>query len=291
MRNRISYAVVGLMAVAIYWFGTELSDARKQALESQERFAVAMTSSGTGTWVWEISGIYPKDEHPLNNSDTVWYSPRLVAMTGQNLGSTVGSFFEILHPDDRPIVTTNLLEHFTSKGSHPYNVEYRLKHADGSYHWYEAKGSANFNANGNPTYMAGYITEIGSAKNERTLLTKVLNMAPAAIIICDEERRVLFFNTQAEVMTGYRYIDVLNKHVEDLVVPPEYKSQHIAKYSDATRRLSLDGIQEGVKPPVTTDMIRKDGSCIKIKLHLASVQYGSKYAFVACILPIDQTSK
>ena len=53
-----------------------------------------------------------------------------------------------------------------------------------------------------------------------------LNLIPDAIIIVDQNGRIVEFNQQAEIMFGYTQSELLGRLVEDLI-PEEYRGSHM----------------------------------------------------------------
>lgn len=70
---------------------------------------------------------------------------------------------KIIHPDDFDRIVDTLNGYLTGELS-TYEVEYRLKHFDGSYRWLLTKGSLFYNEKGEPSRMAGSTTDITHKK-------------------------------------------------------------------------------------------------------------------------------
>jgi len=115
----------------------------------------------------------------------------------------------LVHPDDLPR-TVAAWEQAVSTGNH-YQLEYRLKMADGSYRWYLSQALPDRGESGQITRWFGTCTEIESSKqleqsfqqqaeaqaNERQWLEAVLNLLPTPLILVDPERYCVTFSNQA----------------------------------------------------------------------------------------------
>ncbi|MBD2463204.1 PAS domain-containing protein [Oscillatoria sp. FACHB-1407] len=149
----------------------------------------------------------------------------------------------LVHPDDLQR-TVDAWSASVTTGT-PYQLEYRLKLADGSYRWYLAQALPDRDASGHITRWFGTCTEIEASKqleqklqqqadaqmNERQWLEAVLNLLPTPLILVDPEQcRVTFSNRAANAIAGVDLVkDVGTTYNEDYhckdaagqVIPPE----------------------------------------------------------------------
>jgi PAS domain S-box-containing protein len=118
-----------------------------QATDKALREAVA--GHDGGIWEWDV------------RTDDLWWSPRIYAMLGldpaaESLRS--GRFFDRLHPEDRIALTESQRRHGDSRT--PHVMQYRLRHADGRWLWFDSRGQAVFDAGGRVLRMIGFMREI-----------------------------------------------------------------------------------------------------------------------------------
>jgi PAS domain S-box-containing protein len=135
---------------------TEQKEAEDSLRRSQERFELAVRGSGVGLWDWD------------RETGESYYSPRWKAMIGYEDHEIPHGFAEWesrLHPDDcgRALAA---LRACTAGTSDEYEVEYRLRHKDGSYVWVLDRGAAVRNAAGVVTRMAGSHTVLAGRGGE-----------------------------------------------------------------------------------------------------------------------------
>lgn len=128
---------------------SERNAAIKALQVSEERYALAVDGSSDGIWDWNII------------TDKVFYSARhkeLLGVPESKVEEDVDFFRSRLHPDDIKRTWDRVQLHLDAKV--PYDIEYRLRHEDGSYRWFRARGRALWDENGIPFRMAGAITDI-----------------------------------------------------------------------------------------------------------------------------------
>jgi len=106
-----------------------------------------------GLWEWD------------NVSNELRWSQRfmdIVGLTHATFRPHVNEFSERLHPEDQDRVMKALYDHININ-TH-YDVEYRLRRADGTYIWLHAIGQAERDDKGNPSRMAGFVYDISERK-------------------------------------------------------------------------------------------------------------------------------
>jgi PAS domain S-box-containing protein len=92
-----------------------------------------------------------------------YFNPRWLAFTGRSMGQELGEqWMTNLHPDDRDGVRA----HWRSciNNGEPYQIEYRLRRADGQYRWILVRAVPRRDANGQITLWVGGATDIHEQK-------------------------------------------------------------------------------------------------------------------------------
>ncbi len=135
-------------------------DGRKRAEEalrrSEERYELAVAGSSEGLWDWDLS------------TDQLFLSPRAQELLWLSPGEPQRSRRDWIactryHPDDRPRVRRAIADHLRGRTLH-FQVEYRVQHHSGRWHWYRQRGIAVRDAQGRPTRMAGSMEDITERK-------------------------------------------------------------------------------------------------------------------------------
>ncbi|MEW5838967.1 MAG: EAL domain-containing protein [Pseudomonadota bacterium] len=175
----------------------ELVALRTQELRtSQERYQLAVEGSRDGIWDWDL------------HSGEICYSARwkeIIGYGADDLQSSIDTFFGFLHPEDRQRVQDEIERHL--KGETPiYQVEFRLRHKDGSWRWILSRGTALRDAAGKPYRMAGSHTDITEHRqNAESLLTlsTAIEQSPVSVVIADLDANIEYVNPRFTEITGY----------------------------------------------------------------------------------------
>lgn len=118
--------------------------------ESEARFSLAMRGANDGLWDWNLI------------TNETYYSPRWKSMLGyaeDEITHTPGEWLERIVPEDRERVRTAIASHLAGETDH-FECEHRIVHRDTSRRWMLSRGLAVFNRDGEPTRMAGSLTDI-----------------------------------------------------------------------------------------------------------------------------------
>ncbi|MBI4162032.1 MAG: EAL domain-containing protein [Acidobacteria bacterium] len=142
----------------IYYTGhlEDLVAKRTRALRrSEERYALAARGSNDGLWDWDL------------RRHRVYFSPRWKQNLGygrDQVGETPADWLDRVHPKDRARLEERIRNHLAGADAN-FSVEYRMRHADGTYRWMLARGMAVRNRKTGQAYrMAGSQTDIDDRK-------------------------------------------------------------------------------------------------------------------------------
>jgi two-component system sensor histidine kinase/response regulator len=128
---------------------------------SEERLRLSLEAGRMGIWDWNI----------LTN-ELAW-SDNLEPLHGFAPGTFAGTFeafLEIIHPQDREILTSAIAHAVSSGGD--YNTEFRIIWSDGSIHWMLGKGQAFVDASGKAARMIGIGMDITERKQAEEALRR-----------------------------------------------------------------------------------------------------------------------
>ena len=140
---------------------TELRLAETTARESEERWKLALESTGDGVWDWHIL------------AGTEFFSERLLQMFGfggGDLNSRPEEFDDRTHPDDLEQLLHARRDHFEGR-TPSYQSERRICCKDGTWKWVLSRGLVIArDADGRPLRMIGTFTDISSRKEAEALI-------------------------------------------------------------------------------------------------------------------------
>jgi diguanylate cyclase (GGDEF)-like protein/PAS domain S-box-containing protein len=141
----------------------DVSDRRRAdeaVRESEERYALAAQGASDGLWDWNL------------RVGSIYFSSRWKGQVGagpDELGDDPNAWIGRVHADDRKRVLADISLHLEGKTPH-LEVEYRLRHDDGSFRWMLARGLAVRDAEGRAYRMAGSQTDITDRKDAESKL-------------------------------------------------------------------------------------------------------------------------
>jgi PAS domain S-box-containing protein len=149
---------------------------------------------------------------------------------------------EFVHPDDLAEAVKRW-ERAIATGE-PYEVEFRLRRADGSYRWHVARAQAMVGADGRPVRWFGTVTDLhderetsAALERERHFLATVLDSISDAIAVCDAEGNLTranraasaFFDTAQAPLSAAEWATALQLYAEDGATPMPLEERPFAR--------------------------------------------------------------
>lgn len=124
--------------------------------ENHERFSLAVSGSSDGIWDWNI------------DENLVYFSPIFKKMLGYSdddveFRDDIYSWKDKIHPDDFPLVIGALLDYLDGESRY-FVCEHRIRKKSGEYMWGLMRARGHFNLAGEPTRLAGSLTDITERK-------------------------------------------------------------------------------------------------------------------------------
>ncbi|HEY1602687.1 MAG TPA: ATP-binding protein [Pirellulales bacterium] len=119
------------------------------ALQSaRDRFDLTVRGSSDGTWEWNAE------------TDRIYFSPRFKQLLGYEETETAAfeNFLDMIHPDDRDSVYKMVFDHFEHHV--PFAIDFRVRHRNGDYQWFHARGQAMWDQLGQATRIAGSVSNV-----------------------------------------------------------------------------------------------------------------------------------
>lgn len=122
-----------------------------------------------GSWSMNIiNGDIANPENPF------WYSEQFRKLLGfhneQDFPNSPDSYSNLLHDTDKKSVMESIY-HYVKKGTQqaPLKQEFRIRHADGSYRWFQMTVTAVFDSSQNPIVLAATALDITEQKRSREI--------------------------------------------------------------------------------------------------------------------------
>ena len=202
---------------------TARKEAEARILSIQERFSLAVAGSNDGIWDWNI---------PANQ---VYFSPRGKGSLGyaeEELADDFAEFETRLHPDERDLVLQTV-DSFLNGSIATFEIEFRLRHKDGSYRWILARAALTRDEAGAPLRMAGSHSDITARKGaeeailqEQARTQAILESVTTPLLITRLDGSLVFGNERAADMVGLGLEDL------DRFITPDF-------YADPASRQEL----------------------------------------------------
>jgi len=193
---------------------TQLSKTKEQLRLSQERFELAVKGSNDGLWDWNIA------------TDEIYFSPRWKSILGYNddeIPNHTDEWKKRIHPDDYNKTMAVLNAHLDGL-TLTFEIEYRLRHKNGSYRWILSRATCVRDPFGKPYRLAGCITDISERKQaevEQLRLTNqirlLLESTSEGIYGINSLGRCTFINNAAATMLGYSPKQLLGLNMHSLI--------------------------------------------------------------------------
>ncbi|MDX2016994.1 MAG: ATP-binding protein [Planctomycetota bacterium] len=136
---------------------------------TQDQLDRAVRGSSDGLWDWDML------------SGRVYFSTRyceMLGLTPEEIDRTYEGFVALVHEEDLARVETAIRAHL-ERGER-YEVEFRMRHADGSWRWIRTRGACERDASGKPTIFSGAHTDITGERAAREEAQRALDDLRAA---------------------------------------------------------------------------------------------------------------
>ena len=149
-------------AVRMHRAQLQAAEATRQLHESEERYRLVLEGSYDGIWDWYIC----KNEVVCND--------RLLEIVGiarEAMSTAQEAFYQLIHPDDQPHVLDAITAHLREET--PFDVEFRLRHASGSYRYCISQGRAQRDEHNMPFRMSGIVSDITPRKQAEAEIVKL----------------------------------------------------------------------------------------------------------------------
>ncbi|MCB2191385.1 MAG: PAS domain S-box protein [Deltaproteobacteria bacterium] len=140
------------------------------------------------------------------------------------------SLNQLVTPHDREQVITQVREAVRLRK--PFDLEYRIQHADGSLRWVYDRGQAFYSEDGEPQWLDGVVLDITAAKRAEEELRQAkemaenyLRMAGTILLSLDREGKIILLNKKGYEILGYQEGELRGLDWFDVCLPPAWTQQ------------------------------------------------------------------
>src|SRR3989449_2816817 len=279
--------IVAVLAALAWWSARSVdrADAKRRAAEqmlraTQARLQQVLASSTAVIYGNRVRG---KSFSPS------WVSENIIAMMGYDVQAAMdpGWWLARLHPEDRARVLAEVPALFTQDR---LTLEYRFRHADGTYRWVRDEARLLRDAGGAPVEVFGAWMDITERKRAEEALRAseerfrtLAATANDAIISADAHGDITYFNPGAERIFGYTAPEGSSMPLT-VLMPEGFRDAHRAGLA----RYLATGEAHVVGKTVELAGRRKDGTEFPLDLSLASWRGGAEVAFTGILRDITE---
>lgn len=114
-------------------------------------------------------------------------------------------------------------------------------------------------------------------------LQTIIDSAPDAVITMDTEGRVIDWNRKAEKMFGWSREEVLSKKIVTLIIPPQYRAQHI----NGLRLFRATGKGCVLNQQMVFTALRRGGQEFPVEITITQVDWNGQIIFNAFVRDIS----
>ena len=176
----------------------------KNLTQNQENLNQAQRLSNIGHW-----------ELDLINNELYWSDEvyRIFGLTPQEFGATYEAFLQYVHPDDHNLVNNSYSKSIENISS--YEIRHRVVTKQGDIKFVEERCNHEIDSNGKVIRSIGTVHDITQRvqyEKDLQLASNVFKYSSDAIIITDENNKIITLNKAFEDLTGYSLSEVKGKN-------------------------------------------------------------------------------
>jgi len=232
-------------------------------------------------WIWETDVNWRYTYCSDNVTDVLGYSPE------EMLGKTL---FDFMDPGEKEKCKSLFSEIAGGKKS-MRDLENWYLSKNGHYVCLKTSGIPTFNEKGEITGYVGVDTDITELQHAREALKKseeqfriISSAANDAIIMIDNEGKVVYWNRMARKMFGYTNQEILGKQFHPILLPDHL----FEKYNKGFAHFKQTGQGSAINKTYELTAVKKEGVEIPVEVSISAVQIDNKWHAVAIVRDITE---
>jgi len=194
---------------------TDRKKAENEILRKNQLLSFAEKITMMGNWQWDTI-----------TNDVLW-SANLYNIFGveANTAITYDTYFSFVHPEDKEKVTAHVLKSIEDKKF--IDLVHRIQLTDGTVKTIQLLAEIILDKMGNVIELIGTCQDVTEQRMAENKFRGLLESAPDAMVIVNEEGKIQLANKQAEKLFGYPTEELFGKSVE-ILIPNRFAGTHSA---------------------------------------------------------------
>jgi diguanylate cyclase (GGDEF)-like protein/PAS domain S-box-containing protein len=197
----------------------------------------------------------------------------------------------VVHPDDEAAT----LEAWTTAVStgRTYDIEHRIKRADGNFQWHLSRGVPLRDAQGKIVKWFGTATNIheqkraeGALRESEERFRSLFTSAPLGVVAVNDKGTMVMTNPSLEALFGYALGELYGKPLE-VLLPKRLRHRHALH----RQQFSASPHHRAMGTGLDLLGLRKDGSEFPLEASLTSLQLDRETLAVAFIVDISERKR
>jgi len=152
-----------------------------------------------------------------------YFNQPWLRFTGRTLEQELGNgWAEGVHPDHIDRCLAIYTSHFDRR--EPFEMEYRLRHADGSYRWIQDMGNPRYDSNGEFIGYIGFCYDIDEKRRVQQTLARFFELSINLHLIARFDGTILKTNDSWQRVLGYAPDELTGKLFTDFIHPEDIET-------------------------------------------------------------------
>ena len=254
---------------------TKWKQAEEALRESEHRFDQLLSAVTSYRYHVQLSGGWPpKTEHSVGCLPTTGYAP-------EEYRKDPYLWIKIVDPSDLNLVRTHVQK--VLEGQRVLPLEHRIRHKNGSLRWIRDTIISQFDDRGRLLSYDGLVEDITDRRLSELRFWNVLEAAPDAMLVVDQQGKITLANAQAERVFGFTRQELLQQPIE-LLVPKAERERHIIH----RQRYMGDPEVRPMSDRPELFALRKDGSQFPAEISLSPLPIEDGVVVAAAIRDATQ---
>ncbi|SFD47210.1 PAS domain S-box-containing protein [Algibacter lectus] len=229
--------------------------AKAELLRKNQLLTFAEKITMMGNWQWDLI------------TNEVKWSANLYKIFGLDKDTELAydTYFSSVYEDDKELVSKHVEQAIADKDF--LDLTHRISLPDGSLKTIQLLAEVATDANGEVIEMTGTCQDVTAQKMAENKFRGLLESAPDAMVITNEDSLIQIINKQAELLFGYKIDEIYNKPI-DLLLPIRSLEDHEFQRKSFLNKPKTTELSEG------RDMfaINKNGREFPIQMSLSPLK-------------------